>query len=99
MWSDDGVPGRKFQIFHFHAARSRVYLRDAANRVTGEEKTPPKKRQMPVRSRTSLLPTSQTPESKSLSFPLFPSPGHVTKIIIYLGILSLMSSMALRSLN
>jgi TrkA domain protein len=72
------------------------------NRVDGEEVLPQKEASDAGSVRTSLLPTSQKPECNPPSFHFAGKPfrcgAHLT-IIIYLGIIFLMSAMALRSMN
>ena len=62
MWSDVVLFVSFFlphAIPHFHTARSGVYLPVLSTRYMGRRNYPPKKSQMPVRFRASLLPTSQ----------------------------------------
>jgi TrkA domain protein len=73
------------------------------NNVSREEALPSKEASDAGSVRTSLLPTSQNPRMQTISLFVFCLEyfcgGYHHTIIIYLGIIFLMSAMALRSLN
>jgi TrkA domain protein len=87
---------------HFHPTRSGIYLPVVSTKYVGRRYNPLKVSDAGS-VRTSLLPTSQKPRMQTISlFVFYPEQsygGLHHPIIIYLGIVFLMSAMALRSLN